>query len=119
MIVIGQMMPGMEWIPLIAILFGVGLLVAISTSIFFCVRKVCPNDKMGVGACATIVIACLFIIRLLLPKPVSESRVIETVNPGMTVEALVAKIGSRMKDICQRTVPVPCTTTPTILGTQE
>ena len=90
---IAQMIPGMGWIPVIAILVGLLLLCAISSLTYICLRKVFPNFKFGIGTVVAIVFASLFVIRLLLPTPVSESRVIENAQPGMTVDELASRIG--------------------------
>ena len=90
---LSQMMPGMEWTPVIAILVGLLLLCAIFSLTYYCLRKVFPNFKFGFGTAVAIVFASLFAIRLLLPTPVSESRVIENAHPRMTVDELVSKIG--------------------------
>lgn len=93
MTLIAQMMPGMEWIPLIAMLAGLIVLIAIPSLVYGCLRKIAPNIRIGIGAWVVIAVASLFILRLLLPTPVSESHVIESAKPGMTVDELISKIG--------------------------
>ena len=97
MILIAQMMPGMEWIPLIAVLAGLLVLITISSLIFLGMRKIAPNFKFGIGSMVMIVCVSLLMIRLLLPTPVSEARVIESAKPGMRVDELVSKIGEPHK----------------------
>ena len=93
MTLVAQMMPGMQWIPLIALFVGVTILVALIIVAYRLIRKFFPNSKIGLGALVCLAIGSFLVIRFLLPTPISESRVLENAQRGMTIEELVSRIG--------------------------
>ena len=93
MTLVAQMMPSMQWIPLIALFVGVTILVALIIVGYRLIRKFFPNSKIRLGALVCLAIGSLLVIRFFLPTPISESRVIENAQPGMTIEELVSRIG--------------------------
>ena len=91
-ILFAQMMPGMQWIPLLVVLVGLALLMMITLVVKHC-QHILPNRKFRIGVSLLILATFLLLCHFFLPIPVSENSVINNARRGMTVKELVSNIG--------------------------
>lgn len=90
---LAQMMPGMQHIPLIVTAVGALSAVVFIWLVYALLRKAFPAYRFGGGTIAFLLMLSLVVIRLMLPTPVAESRVIESAKQGISVSELITIVG--------------------------
>lgn len=94
---IAQMFPGMEALPLLAMLLGlaVGLIalfawVAVG-SVLIC--AVFRRPRTGVGTYSILIAVFVAALWLILPKPIESGRVTTAAKPGRSADQLIFELG--------------------------
>lgn len=93
MICISQMMPGMQFIPLVAAVIGLLIVGAMVASGSLLTKVALRRRKNGAGTYWLLATVSVGLLWLILPKPIDGMRVARAAEPGITVEELIAEIG--------------------------
>ena len=97
MILLSQMFDGMQYIPLIAFAMAIGVVVVAIIAGICLIRYLFPDRKNGGWTIVILVTTSIVGVRILLPTPVAESRVIDAAKPGTPIAELVGLIGEPHK----------------------